>query len=290
MKNYNNPPEIRVREEDSEVINKRNFNCPPNVIIPIYSMSDFSEYSKHCNKISKFLNEENKRLEDLFDSEITSRIINHWQSEELISENRSNIKGWRRFSYIDLVWIHIIKELRVFGFTLENIKKIRKFIFIPQRGIKSPAFGLEFYMVLCCANIPCSVVIFPDCTVQFATHSELEASYKCKLIGTHLNISLNHILQRIMPTESLIPKHNFQDVLSIKEKEILSLIRLGKYESVKIFFKTGKIDRIEKRESINVGEKIRKIIRDSAYQRIEVVVENNKVVSIKRDIKDKLML
>jgi len=44
----------------------------------------------------------------------------------LITSNRPDDKGWRRYSLIDVVWLNIIKELRRFGYPLDQILKVKK--------------------------------------------------------------------------------------------------------------------------------------------------------------------
>jgi DNA-binding transcriptional MerR regulator len=55
---------------------------------------------------------------------LTSRLFNHWMAAGIIP-NIPKAGDYRyEFSFLDLIWLHIVKELRVFGFPLNKIKVI----------------------------------------------------------------------------------------------------------------------------------------------------------------------
>ena len=59
-------------------------------------------------------------------SEISYRILNHWEKLGLIDNDRPQGKGWRKFSVIDIVWMEIIKELRNFGYSNDKILTVKR--------------------------------------------------------------------------------------------------------------------------------------------------------------------
>jgi DNA-binding transcriptional MerR regulator len=59
---------------------------------------------------------------------ITHRWITHWDKQGLI-DNRREGTEWRRFSFVEYIWLRIIARLRDFNMPLSNIKQVKKFLF-----------------------------------------------------------------------------------------------------------------------------------------------------------------
>jgi DNA-binding transcriptional MerR regulator len=66
------------------------------------------------------------------DTGATYRAINHWESEGLIPDRREEGQRWRRFSFVDFVWIKMIDQLRALGINLETIKRIKEMVLEPS--------------------------------------------------------------------------------------------------------------------------------------------------------------
>jgi len=75
---------------------------------------------------------------------ITHRWITHWDNQGLLGSKR-NGSGWRRFSFVDYIWLRIIVHLREFHLPLSAIKQVKKFLWEPtsQEEIES---GAEDYL------------------------------------------------------------------------------------------------------------------------------------------------
>lgn len=61
--------------------------------------------------------------------DISRRHINYWDNEGLLITQRKEGEKWRRFSFVELVWLLIVNELRTFGCPLELIKKLKGSLF-----------------------------------------------------------------------------------------------------------------------------------------------------------------
>jgi hypothetical protein len=72
--------------------------------------ADFN-YSESRLGLSKVLNYKKYKLSK---REFSYRIINHWESNNIIDSQRPGDKGWRKYSIMDLVWLNVIKELQFF--------------------------------------------------------------------------------------------------------------------------------------------------------------------------------
>ena len=62
-------------------------------------------------------------------NEIPYRVLNHWDSLNLIECDRESSKGWRRFNLIEGLWISVIKKGRELGLSLDKIAKAKPYFF-----------------------------------------------------------------------------------------------------------------------------------------------------------------
>jgi len=61
----------------------------------------------------------------------SSRIINYWNKEGLLEYRDDSDKSWRKFSYFDRGFVHIISSLRDRGLPVVRIKSLRDFLYTP---------------------------------------------------------------------------------------------------------------------------------------------------------------
>ena len=59
---------------------------------------------------------------------ISYRTINNWEANDLMLSERINKSGWRKFTFVDYVWLNIVLELRNLGFPLPKILKLKDFL------------------------------------------------------------------------------------------------------------------------------------------------------------------
>lgn len=70
---------------------------------------------------------------------LSYRTINYWDNNNLLLGTRKNDKGWRKFSFIDFIWINIVQSLREFGFSADAIHKIKALCIqpVPEEVLKT---------------------------------------------------------------------------------------------------------------------------------------------------------
>jgi DNA-binding transcriptional MerR regulator len=61
---------------------------------------------------------------------ITHRWITHWDNQGLI-DNRRDSTEWRRFSFVEYIWLRVIVRLREFHMPLAAIKQVKKHLWQP---------------------------------------------------------------------------------------------------------------------------------------------------------------
>lgn len=237
------------------------------------------------NKISYILNnkERNVKLES-----VTYRQLNSWEKEGLLIGDREG-RGWRRFTIIDAIWVRIIKELREFGMGWEQLKITKQSLEFESAkcGVAMPI--LEFYTAFAIGNkMPVLLLVFKDGVAVPANFSQYKIAREFNSIENHLQINLNEILQSFFPNVDLKPKYKGELPVDIDEMELLAFLRLGNYEKVEITYKSGKMITAEGLQRIDANSLVSDVIKEHKYQKIEVIVEDGKKISLKRTVKKRL--
>lgn len=232
----------------------------------------------------------NKKTAKITDDKLSYRIINHWEKEGILSDKRPSGKGWRVYSAIDTFWIKIIKELRKFGYPLENIKAIKEDLeSFKSEYLDSEMPFLEAFFVLAFhLKEPVNLVAFSDGKYQLATYREYELTSRAGNLDSHILVYLNPLVQAMYPNKDL--KTEFINLIELRTDEIFAymLISAGNYETITIKKKDGKIEFLEATEHIQNEKRITDILKKGTYQDITIKQANGKVVNIIRTNKIKL--
>lgn len=94
---------------------------------------NFEEFfdSKSLDKLAELYGIITKESLSVKDTGINYRVINHWDEKGLIRFARNSSEGYRKFSFVDFIWIKVVNELREFGVKLPDIQKITSDLYEP---------------------------------------------------------------------------------------------------------------------------------------------------------------
>jgi DNA-binding transcriptional MerR regulator len=145
---------------------------------------------------------------------VSYRVINHWAKFGLLPEGIGSKGSWRKFTFIESVWIAVASHLREFGVPLEKLAKAREQLLAFHDGYKSYIY-FEFYIsqALSTKN-DAFVLLLADGSADVGTLEEIELNKHGKQEHNDLIlISLKGVLQKmnikVSPTnvaESLVTK------------------------------------------------------------------------------------
>ncbi len=219
-------------------------------------------------------------------SEITSRILNHWEKIGLIDNDRPEGKGWRKFSKLDIVWMELIKELRNFGYSNDKILAVKKDLLSKSEDSSiSESTTLQYYVaVAICFQRPVFAMVFSNGEIEFASLQEAASSYSLKTAGNHIRIELNGLIQRIYKKD-ISPKNRSLFQLSEKEFKVLEEIRTRGYKNINIKLSDEEIDSIEVEQSFNGKVNVSELLNDSDNQDIVLKKRKGKVVFATKTVK-----
>lgn len=226
---------------------------------------------------------------DLDTNVFSSRLINHWEKEGLISDLRPSGKGWRKHSLIERFWLEIIAELRKFGYPLERIKRLRDNLAGEETDSVSSMPHLEVFFVFAAYfKEPCYLLVYPDDDAVLAIldeHKLLRGFYDT---ASFICINLNWLVQRIFPDRDYSAKFNPEILLTPGEVAVLDLVNKENVESINIKIKNGKVDYVEATETLSPDARLTDVIKEDEYQNVAIKVAGGKTVALKRTIKKKL--
>jgi len=218
--------------------------------------------------------------------DFTYRIINHWEKNGLINSNRENNKGWRRYSIMNMVWLFIIKELRSFGVSLDQILAVKAHL--TEDSTEYSDFPqLEYYVSLTLVNKPVFLLIFPNGEAHCLSEKEYQLNREFSSQNNHIQINLNNIVQLIIPEYNLKP--NFKDVseLNFDERKVIQLLRLGNYDEIDLTLEEGQYNKLEDVEGIdNKSKNIEDIIHHinvKSYKSINIKQGVRSIISLRKE-------
>ena len=252
---------------------------------------DFVFESYFFDSNADFRQKINEKSRELDRESFTYRILNHWEKEGLlIGERGLDGKGWRRFSFIDRIWMEIILSLRKIGVSLENIRKVRTAL--TYDFLK----GSEFpYLEYNCARFlreqsPTYLLVFSDFHAEVARQMVIE---KAHLFGAltedHIRINLGEMISRIYTSKELKSKYTVNPKLNVNEFGLLNDIRSGNFKGISVELREGEITRLKK-EVLDPDIEFHQAVKGLNYGEVTVMVEKGRIVGIRKTIKEKTKL
>jgi hypothetical protein len=231
--------------------------------------------------LERFREAINSKRNTVNDSGATYRLINHWADEGLIEDSRQDAKkGWRRLSFLDLVWIQVLVELRKYGVPLDLLRLARSAIFeVPDNPtIVKPDF--EYAIASCLRQSPLRflIVFFSDGFAEVTDEGTLELGVKSTLFtsNSYLLVDLNQCCKSVSPKTPL-PSFRVNNSLSDEEETLIESIRSGEYDVVEVHGADGKIDRIKCRVTTNkLAERLDELAKRIKYGDFTVKIQDGK--------------
>jgi DNA-binding transcriptional MerR regulator len=161
----------------------------------------------------------------------TYRFINYLTSTGLLDDRRETTgKGWRKFSYVECIYINIVVALRKFGVKIEAIKPIYELFSQPydnpKRSIYSGLSWLDILIVVH-AGEEMELLIEEDGQVLVCDPQTM------RLFGTGategcLRVSLSSMVNQLRTANGMQPieiKHSYSD-LTLNNAEIDTIIEM----------------------------------------------------------------
>lgn len=228
----------------------------------------------------------NKKRFRVSDTNLTYRQVNSLDNNNMLKDERKENNGWRKFSLKEVIYLSVIKEVKNYGITNDQLENIKKSFFS-----KDYAFDTDECLLLILNGVKIIMVLDKDFCVSFYTIPSYFVYQKNS--KSFININLNEVFLETWERigKKRVEYKNELDLLAgivkdfdtdEKEVELLKLIRNKDYKS--IFIKKK-----DKNEFIVKGEKVElvkendlvKMIEDKDFADINIVKRDGNIVNIK---------
>jgi DNA-binding transcriptional MerR regulator len=258
------------------------------------------EYLKANERFSlgDFLNKKRFKVSDTL---LTYRQVNSLDTDKLLATDRKVKKGWRKFSFKELVYVLIVKELKKFGLKHEQLKKLWEAFF--KQPAKNRIKGIEINRFIGELCIGCT---FGQVEIKVAINSEGEivfydpphsivldiTSTSKPLIVIRLNDIVNELLKKMgkepIPISQSLSQNILDNVKNVKEEELLKIINNKTFSVIKIKKKNGEIDtvyaeRINEPNAKITAQDLIKIINSKDFQTVTATKTNGIIVKYKTE-------
>jgi DNA-binding transcriptional MerR regulator len=211
---------------------------------------DFVSYFDEENsKLHKLIREKRYTVKD---TDISSRVINHWDDKGLLPDGvQVEEEKWRKFSFVEIVWLEVVKTLRGFGLSLDAIKKVKDQIL--SWNVQEGTYTWFEYYVIKSASSPLDgyLVLSPEDKSSLIFSRHMESSKSVFGSRTLLLVSLKKMVSNLkvstVEPESLIS-------LSEDEVQLLGEVRDPKVSAVSLKMKDGKLKNLISSEIVSGDE------------------------------------
>ena len=225
---------------------------------------------KFHDVLKKFFRERKYTVKD---TGISYRIINNWKDNKIIPESCFSQKNqdWAKFNLIELIWIKIANDLRLFGLPLDKIRKVKEDLLLWD-PIQQTYLDLEYKIYISITTDLDLFALIEQNGRAYIKSADFLISVKDilstikfsfpRLIIISIKDLIKDLVGRVEPPKPILKVSN-------EEIELLERIRLNEAKTITVEKKNGKIFEIQTSEIIsgkpNILEKIKELEKDETY-------------------------
>ena len=195
-------------------------------------------FSNENNVIKEF----NEKRYKVSNDSLSSRVITHWQSTGILSDERPNSKGWRKFSFSEQIWIACIVKLRKFGMDLTKIKKVKEELELYYYNeIDSTFPRLDFYIAFAMATEkPIKLIVFNDGEALIGRQYDIDIAKQFGCISDdYISIDINKIVNHFLKNKQI--NTDYLDYAKSEiEKEVFHSLYIDNIKSLSVKLNNGK--------------------------------------------------
>ena len=180
---------------EQELINERKN------VIPASDWFDLNFLAGFLHSDLNIVKQFNQQTYTIGEEKLSSRVLNHWYQSGIITDDRLDNKGWKKFSFSEIVWIRIVIKLRKFGLDLQRIKKVKEQIdCYNTKNSKSKCPLLDFYMLVAITStIPIKFIVFESGQAEIVKQSDIDIANQINLINEDfISIDINKLLDKAL--------------------------------------------------------------------------------------------
>jgi len=215
------------------------------------------------------------------------RVINSWSEAGLLLGEEDRDNRWRKFSFLDLIWLEIIKELRAVGFGLEDLSRLKDCLFDNEYVEKSGDTTFFAFYTSRTQTEDVRLIVLADGKGTLAFTQEYNGSLLAKTIPTtHTVVNINNIFAKLTGNPKYASIKNPAVFPDIKELEIMEKIRTENISEIKLKVKDNQVSRVSYETLIDNPESalevIKQLFREGGHREITIYQQGNRGHQIKQ--------
>jgi len=212
---------------------------------------------------------------------IKYRVINNWDKQNLLILNRRNNNAWRKFNWLEWVWLELIVSMRKWGLSLDHIYKIKKQILSSQVVIAEYRIKeLEALILLMIYN--------EQYQFQFIIHENntlllenMHTNLSHQDHNSSLHIPLLPILNKLKNLEPVEIDTTQLIIFTKEEKNLLVEMEARDYERVIIFYPNKASVTVDQFRYDDPIERVAELIKIGGYEKLALYKLSGKIIQIK---------
>lgn len=220
----------------------------------------------------------NQQTYTIGEEKLSSRVLNHWYQSGIITDDRIDNKGWKKFSFSEIVWIRIVIKLRKFGLDLQRIKKVKEQIdYYNTKDSKSKCPLLDFYMLVAITStIPIKFIVFESGQAEIVKQTDIDFANQLEFITEDfITIDINKLLDKIITKKSIKADYFNYNKTEI-EKEIFDSLYIDEDKSITIKLNNGKEFLVNKEKVLSSKKEMESLLNKLAYAQGSTIKKGNK--------------
>lgn len=215
------------------------------------------------------------------------RVINSWSEAGLLLGEEDRDNGWRKFSFLDLIWLEIIKELRAVGFGLEDLSRLKDCLFDNEYVEKSGDTTFFAFYTSHTQTEDVRLIVLADGKGTLAFTQEYQASLIARLVPTtHTVVNINNIFAKLTGNPEHASIKNPVAFPDKKELEIMEKIKTDNVSEIKLKIKNNEVSRISYEKLIDNPESaleiIKQLFKEGGHREITIYQQGNRGHQIKQ--------
>lgn len=235
----------------------------------------------------------NNKCYRVSDSPLTYRQINSISNDLLDNKQRKN-RTWRKFSFKDLIFLELIRELRIYGFKNKQLKDLKDSFYRKKPDEEEMLQDENFMRNYKNISEFALIAVFNGGNVFIIIDEQYHANY---LFSTDIPVNVERNKSMVLLSLSKIVSNVSERLghgkvsylyygsrkLSKQERELLQIIEYDDYKQITLRKKDGKNKYILKEEKLSetTEEDLLKTIQEKKFADIKIVKRDGKIVHIK---------
>lgn len=184
---------------------------------------------------------------------VPSRWISHWDRARVLMDVEREGAGWRKFSFIDYIWLRIVCELRDFGLGLPAIRQVKDMLAAPlpiepqlalRKTRQRSSYNVLLLLIAEAVVTKAPINLLIRANGEMLLHNENQGgAYGPELeifrSAPHLCVPLTGMLGDVIHRNSIdfiVPRI---PLLSRPEAETLGLLREGRLQRLEAVLESG---------------------------------------------------